>query len=50
MDCGGVGLTIDSRDLPSAAADAAEAPVAWTKRGIRQFAIAGSASALASID
>lgn len=50
MDCGGVRLAVDSRDLPSAAADTAEAPLAGTKRGIREFAMAGNASALASIE
>ena len=43
-------MAVDGRDLPSAAADTAEAPVARTKRGVSEFAIAGSASALASIE
>lgn len=45
-----VGLTVDCRDLPGAAADAAEAPIAPTQGGVGKVTAAAAASAITSFD
>jgi hypothetical protein len=49
-DRGCVGLTVDCRDLPGAAADTAEAPIAPTQGGVGKVTIAAAASAITSFD
>ena len=49
-DCGCIGLTVYCRDLPGAAAYAAEAPIASTQGGVGKLTTAASASAIASSD
>ena len=50
MDCGRIGLTIYCRDLPGAAAYAAEAPITSTQDGVGKLTTAASAGAIASRD
>jgi hypothetical protein len=45
-----VGLTVDYRDLPGAATETAEAPIAPTQGGIGKLTTAAAASALTSVD
>jgi|SRR5450759_2329871 len=47
MNCGRIDLTVDNRDLPGAAAGPAEAPVAATKGGVSELAVAAAARAYA---
>lgn len=50
MDCGCIGLTVNRRDLPGAAADAAEAPMASTQGGVGKRTTTAIAGAIASFD
>ena len=50
MNRGRVGLTVDGGDLPCAAADAAEAPIAPTQGSVGELTRAGTAGALARFD
>lgn len=50
MDCGCIGLTVNCRDLPGAAADAAEAPIASTQGGVGKLTTAATAGTIASFD
>jgi len=50
MNCGRIALSIDDCDLPGAAADPAEAPVAPTKTGGGELAVAGVARAYARFE
>jgi hypothetical protein len=47
---GRVDLPVDGGDLPGAAADAAEAPIAPTHGSVRELTGAGAAGALASLN
>jgi hypothetical protein len=47
---GRVDLTVDGRDLPGAAADAAEAPIPPTHGSVCELTGAGVAGALASLN
>ena len=49
-DCSCIGLTVDCRDLPGAAADTAKAPTALTQGGVGKLTTAAVASAITSFD
>ena len=50
MNRGRVDLTVDGGDLPGAATDAAEAPIALTQGSVGELTGAGAACALASLN
>jgi hypothetical protein len=49
-DCSCVGLTVNYRDLPGAAAHTAEAPIAPTQGGVGKLPTAAAASAITTFD
>jgi len=49
-DCSCVGLTVDYRDLPGAAAHTAEAPIAPTQGGVGKLPTAAATSAITTFD
>jgi hypothetical protein len=50
MDCGRVDLAVNGRDLPGAAAEPAESPVASTECGISEPTLTGVARTLACFE